>query len=729
MTELDYTFIAQFLSQERMFLLTKWRGWDHGDNTLEPLKKLMNDCKTIDGYTGTIPDHPTIKEFVSRRDNPSYKVTKEMLVGRDAFAHTAYILASKGQAVGKLAPNTWWPVIPLRHGECPFKSKNKSRKRTHSNTMMEDVLTHSAPVEPSTKATPTALVKKAKKAKKAKATGQVKKTKANKTPVGDGEKREAKATSSTAAAMFVAMKLGVQSGNGEGENKANKTSSKDKQEAKINKTKKKDKTDKTSPKDKKEAKTNKIKKKAKTDKTSPNTKKEAKTNKTSPKDKKEAKTNKTSPKDKQEAKTNPKTKKMPWKEQLDDITPDSLMQGLAAPPVCLQVLATSAGAVGQFGTATPNSVSTKKNMDENLYEFSTPIESGTGTESGAANTATSSIVSSVFGHRIKKNLGNNLDEVGGNNRQHTPPVRRNPTPDLSFFGCVLKTATNCVMRLHLLQASRIAGISTSSQKRMGYIVLRSISENRLGGSAHGAELTQDQMESLHSKLLRIAQNLRAAFNKHVKAVIATSSTVEGGNKFTAEGIVTAALRVIAGGTLSMDFMRDVFSMSCYEESVSVKQMQLVLLHVVLRTSWIQSGFNAQLHKNAVFILGKLVLNDNDLSFLAPKVKKNKRVDLDLFNQLNDVRDQTRQARSLMTTNCSIQNAIKAIRHVRRTGSLVVVKSEVKSENTTTEKEVEMAWLKYEVLKGSGKATKEQIFDAEMHSLRLTMDAQKKGSAS
>jgi hypothetical protein len=81
--------------------------------------------------------------------------------------------------------------------------------------------------------------------------------------------------------------------------------------------------------------------------------------------------------------------------------------------------------------------------------------------------------------------------------------------------------------------------------------------------------------------------------------------------------------------------------------------------------------------------------------------------------------------------------------VRRTGSLgadvkppctpsqldVVVKSEVKSENTTTEKEVEMAWLKFEVLKGSGKATKEQIFDAEMHSLRLTMDAQKKGSAS
>jgi hypothetical protein len=310
-----------------------------------------------------------------------------------------------------------------------------------------------------------------------------------------------------------------------------------------------------------------------------------------------------------------------------------------------------------------------------------------------------------------------------------PPVRRaTKQRRRDLYEDVFNTASNMVLMFHLLKQNRVPGVSVTSQKQMGFIILRSLSENQ---SAHPHDtLTPDEVELLHSKMLRMSQNLRASFNKMIKTVLPTSPTAKGADQ------VDQIIAFIP--TLSMGFMRLVFSMSCVADSVSVKQMQLVLLHVVLRSSWIQSGFCSKLQKCAMFILGKIVLDENDLLFLAPQVKKKKTFDSKLFSQLNGIREQTLQLRTLVTTNVKIQSAICSRRHVHGNGSRgshvqrsctpahhdMGVKVEVKSEVKTTKKEAELGWLKFEILKGSGKASREELMDAELNATRLSLELQK-----
>ena len=141
--EPDY-FIVQFYVQHSTYLLTSWKLYGTADNTLEDVSRLMRGFRRLDGYAGLVADHPLIKKFVAKRDNPSYTVTKEMLVGRNPFAHTAIIIGPGGMPIGKLNPGTWGPVKELDIYDWPPKAKYKTKTKRLCAAMLDD-LTHSVP--------------------------------------------------------------------------------------------------------------------------------------------------------------------------------------------------------------------------------------------------------------------------------------------------------------------------------------------------------------------------------------------------------------------------------------------------------------------------------------------------------------------------------------------------------------------------------------------------------
>ena len=700
--------VSELWHQYEIFLIIKWEGYGHEDNTLERQSSLisgwrrgLNDVERGSGNGPNVP-FPIIVDWILRRDLPSYQPTEEDLT-RGKFgkglAFTAFVIGRGGEAVGMVPKanadktRVMWPLAEVPAGQWPPGAKKNSKGKKRKPVQGKKIPKKSAATRRAASAKRKKVTKKdqgeeSKEPEEAK--GDESKSKAKKAKISKksaaAKKPIKEVIKSVVNPKLVAALVGGSNSSSldPGGGWASSSSS----------------TPSSSSSSSSSASSSSSSSSSSSPSSSSSKSEELKADEAEPGKQKKAELKK--------AKT--------FKERMKAVSHQSLYED------GLKILEEE-----------------KKNNKTTPVAVWDSLRTGVGDE---YKTPTGKMQHGAVDDGTKKTLVfDSKPQLESEQIKQTRRQRKTSEPT-SSGECtkkftITRTINLCGAEcLKMLRLEIPADYRRSAQIKC--IVLEKIGEVHQKLTAKGVKydnFTVEESTNMFVTVMRQYQNMRGTFNLNIKHIL--SKLPIGPDSESAFDTVS---RILKGGHLGIKEVRGAYGSSADRVFLATdRQVRLMLFHLVVRRAWqrLDVSLSARELITAMTLMGQLTLTPMDDEFLKKK-KKRKHIEDDIFQRADSLRLGIVEYRAVIMTDDRVEPLVSSLSYVQAPSGASVqstsspsVQASSSSRETAsavtsvgtiplivTNQQVRMAALRFKLAKVSGQATQQVLDDMEFRSLQL-----------